>query len=134
MTDSELARELAEKCGIYIASRTRHAARWRKLRAEGLPVVCTWIDESEVGQTKSFPDLWRRCVSESANAKALIAYSDGDDLLGGLIEIGAALASGTPVFIVGPGRGLDKAANHPLATRCDTIEQAIEKYRRLSAE
>jgi hypothetical protein len=46
--------------GIYIASKTVHAARWRDLRAQGLPIISTWIDEAEIGATGDWPDLWHR--------------------------------------------------------------------------
>lgn len=89
--------------GIYIASKTKHADRWRFLRDKvGEPIISTWIDEAGVGETEDFSDLWRRCILEASTAELLIIYRERDDVLkGGWVELGAALASGVPVFAVG---------------------------------
>jgi hypothetical protein len=89
--------------GIYIASKTKHAERWRFLRDKvGEPIISTWIDEAGVGQTADFHDLWHRCLTEAAGCKVLIAYREpGEVLKGGWVEIGAALSSGVPVLAIG---------------------------------
>lgn len=89
--------------GIYIASKTAHADRWRFLRDEvGQPIISTWIDEAGVGQSSDLNDLWRRCILESSTATVLIIYCEpGETLKGAWVELGAALASGVTVFAVG---------------------------------
>ncbi len=89
--------------GIYIASKTRHAARWRFLRDQvGEPIISTWIDEAGAGESADLADLWRRCILEASTAEVLILYRESDDVLkGGWVELGAALASGVTVFAVG---------------------------------
>lgn len=89
--------------GIYIASKTKHAHRWRFLRdSVGEPIISTWIDEAGAGESSDLADLWRRCISESSNADLLILYREPDEVLkGGWVELGAALASGVPVFAIG---------------------------------
>lgn len=111
--------------GIYIASKTRHAGRWKDLRARGVPIISTWIDEAEVGATPDFDDLWRRCIREAATAKALVVYREQDDVLkGGWIEVGAALASGVPVYAVGlDGFTISRSS---LITHFSTLDDAIE--------
>lgn len=95
-----------ERRGIYIASKTTHAERWRALRTDGLPIVSTWIDEAGLGESASLADLWRRNVLEAANAAALIVYHEpGETPKGALVEIGAAIACGVPVLWVGPQDG-----------------------------
>lgn len=91
------------KHGIYIASKTKHAARWRYLRDKvGEPIISTWIDEADVGEINDLADLWRRCILEASTAEVLILYREPDDVLkGGWVELGAALASGVTVFAVG---------------------------------
>lgn len=120
------------KRGIYTASRVRHANKWLKLRGEGVPIVATWIDEAGVGQTDNYPDLWRRCIEEAASAEAVLVYAEeGDSLKGALVEVGAALGSGTPVFCVGPMEG--SWVQHPLVARCESLESAlglIQMYRK----
>ncbi len=86
---------------IYIASKTKHADRWRKI-ASVHPVSSTWIYEAGEGQSADLNDLWRRCLLEAATSKALVAYrEDGEVFKGGWVEIGAALAHGVPVHAVG---------------------------------
>ncbi|WFS01564.1 hypothetical protein [Rhizobium tumorigenes] len=88
--------------GIYIASKTKHAERWRALRAAGLPIISTWIDEAGQGESGDLNDLWRRCILEASTASALVIYREPEDVLkGGWIELGAALASGVPIYAVG---------------------------------
>jgi hypothetical protein len=89
--------------GIYIASKTKHASRWRYLRDKiGEPIISTWIDEAGEGESADLDDLWCRCIRESASAALLIVYREHDEVLkGGWIELGAALASGVPVYAIG---------------------------------
>lgn len=111
---------------IYMASKTRHATKWLKLRESGVDIISTWIDEAGPGQTKSFTDLWLRCINEVSMADRLIAYAEpGDELKGGLIEIGAALATGTPVYVVGEVEALKTCKYHPLITLADSLEKAL---------
>lgn len=93
---------MTEKGGIYIASKTRHAALWRDLRDAGAPIISTWIDEAGEGESADLHDLWQRCIAESCSCKTLIVYRQPEDVLkGAWVEIGAALASGNPVYAVG---------------------------------
>jgi hypothetical protein len=110
--------------GIFIASKTRHAARWRALRSAGAPIVATWIDEAEPGQTASEAELWVRCVREAAGAEALILYREaGEELRGALVEVGAALACGVRVYVVGDVEASWKY--HPQVTLCPSVEIAL---------
>jgi hypothetical protein len=116
----------AKKSGIYIASKTKHAPRWRQLRKEGVPIISTWIDESGVGETSCFTDLWRRCIDEARSASMLIVYREPDEVPNGaLIEVGAALANGTPVFAIGfdgPGWSF---THHALVRKVESVDQAL---------
>jgi hypothetical protein len=87
---------------IYTASKTRHAPFWRQLRDAGAPIISTWIDEAGEGESADLHDLWRRCIEESCACDHLIVYREPQDVLkGAWVEIGAALASGKPVYAVG---------------------------------
>lgn len=111
---------------VYIASRTRHAARWRQLRANGFHIISTWIDEAGPGESACMKDLWGRCVREASMASRLIVYAEPEDLLkGALVEVGAALAHGVPVFVVGTSPSVSSWTNHYLVTICDSIEEAL---------
>lgn len=110
--------------GIYLASKTAHAARWRQLRASGAPIISTWIDEAGAGESKCLADLWLRCVDEAAGATCVIVYREpGEVLKGAFIEAGAALAVGTPVYAVGcDGFSF---VNHRDVTVCASFEVAL---------
>jgi len=118
--------------GIYVASKAHRGAMWRKLRNQSrLPIVSTWIDESEAGATIDWADLWRRCVHEAATCTALVLYvEEGDALKGALVEAGAALGNGRPVFYVGPP-GRFSCVYHPLVVTCDSLEDALTRAFRL---
>ena len=109
---------------IYTASKAKHAAIWRKLRADGVPINSTWIDEAGAGETSDFNDLWTRCLTESTSCAAMIVYREpGDELKGAWIEMGAALSHAIPVFCVGlEGYTISKS---DLLIHCHSLEQAI---------
>jgi len=116
--------------GLYIASKTVHAPKWRELRdSHGYLIISTWIDEAGPGETSSFSDLWRRCVAEASSAAALLVYAEpGEILKGGLVEVGAALGNRVPVFAVGTQPGWS-FVNHPLVTECATLDDALNLLR-----
>jgi len=88
---------------IAVASKVKHAGLWRSMRASGCPIISTWIDDASIPKaSRDINDLWRRSINEAAYCDAFIIYRELDDTLeGALIELGAALARGTPVFAVG---------------------------------
>ena len=110
--------------GIYVASKTAHARMWQHHRAIGVPIISTWIDEADDYQTLDWLDLWRRCIAEASSAAALVLYRVGDEVLkGAWAELGAALASGVPVFAC----GIDEFSIRHAAglTRCASLAEAI---------
>ena len=101
--------------------------RWRRDLADHgvLNIISTWIDESAVDASDDLADLWVRCIGESNSADAVIAYHQrGEVWKGAFIEIGSALAAGTPVIVVGdpPGSWVE----HPLVRRVATLQRAFE--------
>ncbi|ORE90962.1 hypothetical protein [Aurantimonas sp. 22II-16-19i] len=123
--------------GIYVASKTRHAAIWRLYRdRDDWPINATWIDEAGEGESGDLADLWRRCIHEASTADALVCYREDEDVLkGAWVEVGAALASGVPVYAVGLS-GFTIAAD-PRITHFDTLGAAmlaaLETYQRAAA-
>lgn len=112
------------RSSIYFASKTRHAQRWVALRATGLEISSTWIDEAGKGQSISWSDLWGRTFSEIKQSKALVFYGEeGEVQEGTLVEIGAAIASGIPVFWVGPE--VSTVRRSDVVTVCETVEEAV---------
>lgn len=118
------------EAGIYVASKTRHADMWRRYRDDGAPIISTWIDEAGEGESACLTDLWRRCIEEASRASALVLYcAEGDVLKGAWVELGAALASGKPVFAVGIEQFT--VANHSGITHCATVDEALAATRSL---
>jgi len=117
--------------GIYIASKTKHADRWRFLRDKvGEPIISTWIDEAGPGESADLDDLWSRCISEASSCQVLIVYRERDEILkGAWVEVGAALASGIPVYAI----GLDEfsLAKHKRLTHFRDMAEAIGAARSL---
>lgn len=111
---------------IYIASKSKHGGRWLAGRRGGVPFSASWIDEWEPGTTADWSTLWARCIAEAAACDALILYMEpGEALKGALVEVGAALAAGRPVFVVAPA-GTFSFQEHPLVTTCRDLVDAIE--------
>ena len=111
---------------IYAASRTRHAPMWRRLRSEGWPIISTWIDEAESGQTADRAELATRCIREASEAHITVVYGEqGEQLKGALIEMGAAMANGHPVVLVGECLSPTSVfLEHPEIWPCVSIEAA----------
>jgi len=116
---------------VYAASRTKHAEMWKTLRADGLHIVSSWIDEAGPGQTASLPELWQRIAAEVRGSNAFVLYVEPDDfpLKGAFIEAGMALASSIPVVLVAPGckfeppsfRPIGSWIKHPLCRFAGTV-------------
>lgn len=89
---------------IYTASKTKHAQKWRDLRASGHNVISTWIDEAGEGESSDLHSLCQRCINECEGCDAMIVYrEDGDYLKGAFIEMGIALTGRfRPIVLVGP--------------------------------
>lgn len=112
---------------IYVASKSHHWEFWQTLRAHlRFPhrITSTWIDEGAPGASSDLADLWRRCIAEASDADALIAlHRGGEEWKGAFVEIGAALAHGKPVIVIGDPPG--SWVNHPLVGRARTIREAL---------
>lgn len=114
--------------GIYVASKVRHAATWKALRASGVPIISTWIDEAGEGESEDLADLWQRCIREATTAQVLVVYREPEEILkGGWIEVGAALAAQVPVYAV----GIEKftIAHVKRVTHFPTLDAAIDAVR-----
>lgn len=123
-----LSAPVTERRGIYTASKTKHAEKWRRLRATGLPVISTWIDEAGEGESADLADLWIRCVREASTCQVLILYREPADILkGAWIEMGSALAVGIPVLAVGIREFT--IAHHPGVEHFDGIVSAVARAR-----
>jgi hypothetical protein len=111
---------------VYMASKIVHAPKWRALRDAGYRIISTWIDEAGPGESKDLADLWSRCIREASTADLLVAYREpGEVLKGAFIEIGAALARGRLVHLVGFDDGTLSFVNHPGCALYGSVEEAL---------
>lgn len=122
----------------YVASRASVPERgtmWRQLRAEGVDITSSWIDEDSEGQTADLTELWDRIESEIRKSDHLVLYAEDGDfpLKGAFIEVGMALGMGLPITVCLPNMNLDAWSfrpigswiNHPLVMRNDDIRSAV---------
>ena len=107
--------------GVYIASRTRHAKKWRDLRSAGAPIISSWIDLIDDDGTdaaeEDFDGLWAKILTEIGGARGLVLYAEPSDFpfRGAFIETGMAMMAGLPVAVVAPDVDLDEHGR-PLGT------------------
>lgn len=119
---------------IYVASKTKHADRWKAMRAFGVPINSSWIDEAGEGETKDYSDLWVRCINEVSAATCVVVYAeDGEILKGAFAEMGAAMAVGIPILVVGLPDTLS-LLHHPMVVRFKDIHNAFKYAEQLDGE
>lgn len=131
------------KRGTYIASRASLPERseaWRKLRdVDGYLIVSSWIDvvtqPLNEDDTKPLHAIWENITQEVTTAERVIVYAEPYDfpLKGTLVEVGMALAVGTPIYLVLPGveieadtfRPIGSWINHPLVKVVNSMSEAL---------
>ncbi|MDP3766633.1 MAG: hypothetical protein Q8S13_01335 [Dehalococcoidia bacterium] len=88
------------------------------MRAAGMSIVSSWIDEDGPGATASFEDLWRNIDMEIRACRRLVLYAEADDfpLKGALVEVGMALGRGKSALTVLPGVTLEPRSMRPLGS------------------
>lgn len=103
----------------YVASKVQHATMWKQHRDQGVPIISTWIDETEPGQTKSLGELWVRIKEEIRQCDGLVFYAGPNELLkGAFVEAGIALAFDKPVVAVLNMR-LEGRTHYPIGSWLD---------------
>jgi hypothetical protein len=114
---------------------------WQSLRAQGWPIVSSWIDEAGEGETGDFTELWQRIHDEIAASCGVVLYAEESDfpMKGAFIECGMAIGMGKPVAVVLKFPLMDRSmrplgswANHPLVKLCQSLDQA-KRYVQSSA-
>lgn len=109
---------------IYVASKVKHAAMWRQLRDDGLPINATWIDKTPVSAAE-YRETWVQCIKEASQAHVTIVYAEpGEVLKGAFAEAGAALACGRQVLWVNPDPSWS-VVHHPLSRKCAHLGEAL---------
>ena len=125
---------------LYVASRMDHRGMWKHLRrewrAEGIAIVSSWIDVNDNHESQSplaFSGAWIGNVREITEAKALLCFGEGKDVLrGALVEAGVAIGQHKPVIIVDsevPADGRHPRWGswqyHPLVHYASSLEKAL---------
>jgi nucleoside 2-deoxyribosyltransferase len=111
---------------IYIASKTRYAENWKRLRERGVKIISTWIDEAGEGQIKDRSELAQRSLSEIQTCDVLLLYVDKEDHpKGAYFEAGAALALNKPIKLVAPLQSVGVFQHHPLVSKFMTVSEAL---------
>ena len=132
---------------IYSASKIWHAEKWLEMRdQEGFNIIANWINipcgskDNPTGAKKLTTAekrvLWSECAEEVVKADLLIAYAEeGDEQRGVLVELGGALSSDTPVYLIGDCetfRACDHSdvafAYHPLFHRVISQDYKLGYY------
>ena len=131
MTEDERL-EKNRRLKLYVASKSEHGPAWQAMRLplaeEGVDIIATWVDESGPSESPDLTDLWVRCIDEVKACDLVVAWhNEGETWKGAYVEIGAALASGVPVYVIGRPPG--SWVNHPLVTICADVSDAIEDHR-----
>lgn len=88
---------------IYITSKVHHAKIWQAYEKAGWPLSCSWIwMKLNPKNKRQMARAWIKMISDCRRTRVLIVYlEEGEQLKGGLAEIGAVLASGGKIFSVG---------------------------------
>lgn len=103
---------------IYVASRVHHWRMWQQ-QALFAPIISSWINEAEAGQTEDFAALWdTQIVNEIRSATCLLLYVEPLDLplRGPFVEVGMALACGLPVIVCAPDVVVEGRTARPLGS------------------
>jgi hypothetical protein len=127
--------ELPKKSGVYVVSKINYAECWRGHRLNGLPIISSWIDDGGP-EDIDFSEAWPRYLAEVSSAAVVLVYVSGDAvspdrLKGGLLEIGAGLASGATVIVVGEIPELKTAKHHDRIIEVETLPEALRLTKEL---
>lgn len=125
---------------IYVASRAsipERSAMWRQLRADGVNIVSSWIDEAGSGETANLSEHWQNICKEIISSERLILYVQETDfpLKGAFVEVGIALGHSIPVCVVTPDcnfstpsyRPIGSWITHPLVRVMRNMQQALRE-------
>lgn len=120
---------------IYFASKLRHAPTFRAwyhelIDSPRFDVVSTWHNsptiEADERDAKLCRDGWRENLRQIEDSECMIAYATAaDPIQGTLVEIGAMLACGGEVYLVGD-YPWGSWQHHPeVTTHCRTVHAAL---------
>jgi hypothetical protein len=126
---------------VYIASKIKYAARFRKLRHEwkkhNIELHARWFDQAQledIASPEDFHVFWLVDQHDVKTSNILIVYGEQDDhLRGALVEVGIAIAHNIPVIIVGDSPSFGTWRHHPCCIEASSLEYARIMIQRLFA-
>ena len=122
------------KVVVYVASHIRFIDYWQKVRESGIEISSSWIDyPPSRNDNDAISKLWINCFEEIRQSDMVMVKAEKEDKFKGvLVEIGAALILGKPVYLVGENNNMGDIYNHPLFHQVSSPEKAtthfVEKY------
>jgi len=119
---------------VYIASKLKHAGKFKVLREQWCPEIdlhARWFDQATIEldgpelSPHDFHIFWLVDEEDVRIADALILYAEpGDHVRGALVETGIAIALGKLVIVVGDHPDYGTWQHHPTVTRAVDMEHA----------
>jgi hypothetical protein len=119
-----------EKVVVYVASHIRFIDYWHRVRESGIEISSSWIDSpASRNDNNAISKLWINCFEEIRQADMVMIKAEKEDKFKGvLVEIGAALVLGKPVYLVGENNNLGDIYHHPLFYKVSSPEEAITHF------
>src|SRR5260221_5839328 len=112
---------------VYTASKLRHAELWRALKWENVIWTARWpfIHVDKIPDTGGFAArFWEHDMQDVAKADLVLVYAEPEDKLrGALVEVGAALATGKKVIVIGEHEDYGTWQFHPNVIRIARLDE-----------
>lgn len=117
---------------IYIASKLRHADRWKSLRNnwanENINIVSRWIEQASLEESAhptDFKVFWSVDEEDVSKSEVILIYIDRDETLrGALVEAGMGIAMGKMVIVAGDFIQAGTWIYHPRVYCVETLDHA----------
>lgn len=112
---------------VYVISKIKHAEMWRELR-DKVNIISSWIDIENNEDPDVLTKMWVTFIEEASTCTHAIVYVEEEEQLkGGLIELGAALAGGATVYVIGHVPELRTVQFHPRVHLGSSISEVLKK-------
>jgi nucleoside 2-deoxyribosyltransferase len=121
---------MERKPSVYVASNIRFIDFWQKLRDSGVNISSTWIDHAPDREDKeAISRLWVNCFEEIRHSDMVMVKAEKEDRFKGvLVEIGAALVLGKPVYLIGENNEMGDIYHHPIFYKVSSPEEAMTHF------
>ncbi len=114
---------------VYVISKIKYAEMWREIR-EKINIISSWIDIENEEDPDLLAKMWSSFIEEASTCTHAIVYAEDEEhLKGGLIELGAAIAGGATIYVIGHVPELRTVQFHPRVNLVSSISDAIKKIK-----